>query len=324
MSIISVKNLTKVYTLQKKEPGFRGTLKGIFARETVEKMAVDHVSFEISKGEIVGFLGPNGAGKTTTLKMLSGILLPTSGEAEVLGFTPWKREPAYQKQFALVMGQKNQLVWDLPAADSLRLQAAVYEVPEKKYKERVQELANVLEVQSLMNVQIRRLSLGERMKMELIASLLHNPKILFLDEPTIGLDIVSQQKVRQFILEWNKREGTTIILTSHYLEDVKALCERVIIINRGQKVFDDSLVSLAKMYGDKKLLKLSYEGKVFKKDFEKYGAVNVFEDGYVELEVERNKTAEAMGDILNKYTVSDVDINEVAVDEVIRDIYQSK
>ncbi len=324
MSLIEVENLTKIYQVQKKEPGFLGTLKGVFARETVNKKAVADVSFVVEKGEIVGFLGPNGAGKTTTLKILSGILLPTSGQVKVLGYTPWKREPDFQRQFALVMGQKNQLVWDLPAGDSLKLQAAVYGVPEREYKQRLIKMAEVLEVDRLMSVQIRRLSLGERMKMELIAALIHKPKVIFLDEPTIGLDLLSQQKVREFIKEWNREEETTILLTSHYLEDVKSLCERVIIISQGKKLFDGSLESLSRLSGDKKVLKVTFNKPVLKSELEKIGKVTKFAESYAEVEINRQDVTEKLTLLLKRFDAADIDVADVGIEEVIGDIYKKE
>src|SRR5690348_12805228 len=231
MPVIEVNGLTKTFRSYKKQPGFSGAIKGLFHRTYEQTVAVKDVHFSIEPGELVGFLGPNGAGKTTTLKMLAGLLYPTSGSARVLGYTPWERDDGYRRQFALLLGQKNQLWWDLPARESLELNAKIYGIPEKELNRTVDEMTALLAVREKLNVAVRELSLGERMKMELIASLLHRPKILFLDEPTIGLDVVSQKTVREFLREHNAKNQTTILLTSHYMADIQALCKRVIIID---------------------------------------------------------------------------------------------
>jgi ABC-2 type transport system ATP-binding protein len=218
MATISVKGLSKYYQVHQKEPGLSGSIKSLFNRKYYDVKAVDDISFEIGEGELVGFIGPNGAGKTTTLKTLSGLLYPTQGEVSVLGYTPWKRQAEFQKQFALVMGQKNQLWWDLPAIESFILNKEIYEVPKAQYEQTLEELSTLLDVKALLKVQVRKLSLGERMKMELIAALIHSPKVLFLDEPTIGLDVVAQKKMRDFVKAYNLKYKATIILTSHYME----------------------------------------------------------------------------------------------------------
>ena len=231
--MIEVRHLTRVFRTYKKQPGFLGGVKGLFRREFEETAAAKDVSFDIGEGEFVGFLGPNGAGKTTTLKMLSGLIYPTSGSAKVAGFDPTKRENAYRRIFALVLGQKNQLWWDLPAVESFSLIRAIYGIPAADFKAALNELVTLLNVEKKLNVMVRELSLGERMKMELIAALLHRPRVLFLDEPTIGLDVLSQRAVRQFLRDYNRRHGVTILLTSHYMADIKELCERVIVIHKG-------------------------------------------------------------------------------------------
>jgi ABC-2 type transport system ATP-binding protein len=239
--IIEVDHLTKTFRVPQKSPGLVGALKGLFSRHYKEVQAVRDIAFSIAEGELVGFLGPNGAGKTSTLKMLSGLLHPTSGDARVLGFTPWKRERAFQKQITMVMGQRTQLWWDLPAWDSFLLNKEIYEIPEDQFKETVKELADLLEIQDLLEVPVKKLSLGQRMKAELACSLLHRPKVLLLDEPTIGLDVLMQQKVREFVLAYNKRWKATVLLTSHNMDDVAELCPRVILINHGQLLFDGTL-----------------------------------------------------------------------------------
>src|SRR5690242_18820176 len=233
MSVIEVNGLTKTFRTYKKQPGFAGALRGLFHRQYEQTVAVKNVSFRIEPGELVGFLGPNGAGKTTTLKMLSGLLYPTEGAARVLGYVPWERDDGYRRQFALLLGQKNQLWWDLPARESFELNAQIYGLSRATLTKRVGEMSELLTVNDKLDVSVRELSLGERMKMELIASLLHEPKVLFLDEPTIGLDVISQKTVREFIRAHNARHRTTILLTSHYMADIQELCARVIIIDRG-------------------------------------------------------------------------------------------
>jgi len=234
--MIEVRNLTRVFRTYQKRPGFWGGVRGLFKREFAETRAADDVSFDIAEGEFVGFLGPNGAGKTTTLKMLSGLIYPTSGTARVAGFNPSKRENAYRRIFALVLGQKNQLWWDLPAIESFLLLRHIYGLTAAGYQQTLDELLDLLGVRAKLNVMVRELSLGERMKMELIAALLHRPRVLFLDEPTIGLDVISQKAVRQFLRDYNRRHRVTILLTSHYMADIKELCERVIVIHQGKKI----------------------------------------------------------------------------------------
>jgi len=250
---IDVKHLSKTFRVPLKEPGIRGAVKGLFYRQYRDVSAVQDVSFTVREGELVGFLGPNGAGKTTTLKMLAGLLHPSSGDAQVLGYVPWKRQRAYQKQFTMVMGQRSQLWWDLPAWDSFLLNREIYEIPKTQFDETVKELADLLELQELLDTPVKKLSLGQRMKAELACSLLHRPKLLLLDEPTIGLDVIMQNKLRKFILEYNKRRKATILLTSHNMEDIAELCPRVILINHGRLLFDGSLVDFQAHHGKSSL-----------------------------------------------------------------------
>src|SRR6185312_6809898 len=254
MPAIEVNGLTKAFQTYKKLPGFFGAVRGLFHRKYEQTVAVDQVSFKVEPGELVGFLGPNGAGKTTTLKMLSGLLYPTSGSARVLGYTPWERDDGYRRQFALLLGQKNHLWWDLPARESLELNAKIYGISDDALNRTVDEMTELLAVKDKLNVSVRELSLGERMKMELIASLLHKPKVLFLDEPTIGLDVISQKTVREFLREYNAREKTTILLTSHYMADIQELCRRVIIIDHGAIYFDGSLSEIIDRFADFKIV----------------------------------------------------------------------
>ena len=258
MSLIEVHGLTKAFRTYKKEPGFGGAVRGLFHRRYEQTLAVDQVSFAIEEGELVGFLGPNGAGKTTTLKMLSGLLHPTAGAARVLGYVPWQREDGYRRQFALLLGQKNQLWWDLPARESLELNSKIYGIPALVFERTVAELTELLSVGDKLNVMVRELSLGERMKMELIASLLHQPRVLFLDEPTIGLDVVSQKIVREFLRDYNARKKTTILLTSHYMTDIQELCRRVIIIDHGKIFFDGLLSDIIDRFADFKIVTISW------------------------------------------------------------------
>src|SRR6202042_1904387 len=259
MPAIEVSGLTKAFRTYKKQPGFSGAVKGLFRRQYEQTLAVNDVHFKIEPGEFVGFLGPNGAGKTTTLKMLAGLLFPTGGSAKVLGYTPWERADGYRRQFALVLGQKNQLWWDLPARESLELNAKIYGIPQDRFEKTVGEMTELLDVKDKLNVSVRELSLGERMKMELIASLLHQPKVLFLDEPTIGLDVTSQKTVRDFIRRHNAEKKTTILLTSHYMADIQELCERVIIIDHGKTFFDGKLSEIVDRFADFKLVTIQSE-----------------------------------------------------------------
>src|SRR3989454_4932995 len=259
MPVIEVQGLTKSFRTYKKKPGLAGALKGLFHRELQITVAVKDVSFVVGPGELVGFLGPNGAGKTTTLKMLSGLLYPTSGSARVLGFVPWERQDGYRRQFAVLLGQKNQLWWDLPASESFELNSRIYGLSAETMQRTVAEMSELLAVRDKLNVSVRELSLGERTKMELIASLLHQPKVLFLDEPTIGLDVVSQKVVREFLREHNAKQKTTILLTSHYMADIQALCERVIIIDHGTIFFDGRLSEVVDRFADSKIVTIRFE-----------------------------------------------------------------
>ena len=325
MSIIKVRNLSKTYEYYKKQPGLWASVKGLFHREKLFKKAVKSIDFEIGEGELVGFLGPNGAGKTTTLKMLSGILYPTSGEANVLGHTPWKREPAYQKQFALVMGQKNQLWWDLPAMESFILNKEIYEVTDADFKKNLDELVKLLDIEDILDVQVRKLSLGQRMKCELVAALLHKPKVLFLDEPTIGLDVVAQKNIRDFIKRYNQENKTTILLTSHYMEDVKELCKRVIIIEEGKIGYDGDLASLIEKYAPYKVLKITFEGEGIKEsDVCQYGEIYKFSPTNITLRVPRDKAKNVARDILSSdLPVDDILIDEVDISDVVRKIFSN-
>jgi ABC-2 type transport system ATP-binding protein len=323
VSVISVNGLTKTFRSYQKQPGFAGAIRGLFRRKYEQTVAVKDVSFSIEPGELVGFLGPNGAGKTTTLKMLSGLLYPTQGSARVLGFVPWERKDGYRRQFALVLGQKNQLWWDLPARESLELNAKIYGIPQERLERTVAEMTELLAVRDKLNVAVRELSLGERMKMELIASLLHQPKVLFLDEPTIGLDVVSQKTVREFLRELNAREKTTILLTSHYMADIQALCERVIIIDRGAISFDGRLNEIVDRFADFKLVTIQVEvaARFSAEHLHKYGEIVEQNPGSVTFKVKRDRVIPVCKALLDELPVSDIDIQEVPIEEVIRRIF---
>lgn len=321
---IKVHQLKKYFKVYKKEPGVWGSIKSLWNRKYEEVKAVDDVSFEIAQGEVVGFIGQNGAGKTTTLKTLSGLLYPTSGEVSVLGYNPWDRKPAFQKQFALVMGQKNQLWWDLPAIETFQLNKAIYEIPNEQYNRTLKKLVELLDVADILKVQVRKLSLGQRMKCELIAALLHNPKVLFLDEPTIGLDVVMQKALRDFIKEYNREFNATIILTSHYMEDVKELCERAIIIDKGHKIFDGKLDDIISKYARNKILSLVLSTDVSKKELAKYGEVKEFEMPRATILVPRAKATEMAGKILTQLPVADVNIEEPPIEAIIREVFQDR
>src|SRR4051794_6109815 len=258
MPAIEARDLTKIYRTYRKERGLWGSVKGLVRRKTDETRAADKVSFQIEEGEFVGFLGPNGAGKTTVLKMLSGLLNPTGGEARVLGFVPWERKDAMKRQISLLMGQKNALWWDLPARESLELNRAIYNIDEKQFRSMIDELTVLLDVQDKLDVMVRELSLGERMKMELISALLHSPRVLFLDEPTIGLDVTSQLKVREFLRQYNSEHRIVTMLTSHYMQDIQELCERVIIIDHGRIFFDGPLAAIIDRFATHKILGLRF------------------------------------------------------------------
>lgn len=320
-TVIEVKNLKKFYKVHQKDPGLSGSLKAFFKREYKQVEAVNDISFEIKAGELVGFIGPNGAGKTTTLKTLSGLLYPTSGKVKVLGFTPWERKHQFQKQFSLVMGQKNQLWWDLPASESFLLNKEIYGVSDADFKRTLDELVEILEVQEFLKVQVRKLSLGQRMKMELIAALIHSPKILFLDEPTIGLDVVMQKKLRDFIKEYNKRFNATIILTSHYMEDVKQLCERVIVIDHGRILFDGKLDDIIKKFADHKTLDIVFGEKIDREKLAEFGKVMEYDLPKVTLQVKRKDVPDIAAKLLAKYEIDDLNIEEAKIEDIIREVF---
>lgn len=321
MSIVKVSHLKRYYQIHKKEPGLKGSIKSLFNRQYETVKAVDDISFSINEGELIGFIGPNGAGKTTTLKCLSGLLYPTSGKVEVLGFDPWQRKYDFLKQISLVMGQKNQLWWDLPPIETFILNKEIYEIPEIQFKKVLNDLVKLLEVKDILKVQVRKLSLGQRMKCELIAALLHSPRILFLDEPTIGLDVVMQKKMRDFIKTYNQKYQATIILTSHYMGDVKELCQRIIIINQGKIVFDGKLKEIVDKYADHKLLKVVFNKEVNKKDLLRFGKIKNFDFPSATLQVKRKISNKVAAKLLEDFPIADLNIEEPSIEDIIREIF---
>jgi ABC-2 type transport system ATP-binding protein len=323
MPVIEVSGLSKSFRAYKKDPGFAGSLKGLFRRRYENVHAVQDIRFAIDEGELVGFLGPNGAGKTTTLKMLAGLLYPSAGSATVLGYVPWERNDRYRRQFALLLGQKNQLWWDLPASESLDLNAKIYGLDPAAYRKTVDELTALLGVRDKLNIAVRELSLGERMKMELIAALLHQPRVLFLDEPTLGLDVVSQKIVRDFLRDYNARRRTTILLTSHYMADIEALCRRVIIIDHGRIFFDGLLADVLDRFADSKIVTLQCTpaASFQSADLNRFGEVLVHDASTIRLKIKRDRVIPACKELLDHLPVADIDIQEVPIEEVIGSIF---
>ncbi len=325
--MIEVEHLSKTFRVQKKQPGFVGSLKGLFHRETVEKHAVRDVSFRVDEGEIVGLVGANGAGKTTLVKMLTGIVHPTSGQARVLGFDPWERDDRFRHQIALIMGQKSQLWWDLPAADCFLLLQEIYRIPEADFRARLDALSMTLGVGALLTTPIRRLSLGERMKMELVAALLHAPRVLFLDEPTIGLDIGAQRAIREFLLAYRERHRPAMILTSHYMEDIERLCKRLLVIRDGQLVYDGPLERIVQKYALHKVVTahLRRDGAaVAVPSFDGLGEVVETTPDLVRVRVPRARTAEAAARLLECLPVADLAIEEVDIGTIVQRIFDER
>ena len=320
--MIEVENLTRVFRTYKKPPGFWAGVRGLFHREFEELAAAKDITFTIAEGEFVGFLGPNGAGKTTTLKMLAGLIHPTSGRARVAGFDPVRRENAYRRLFALVLGQKNQLWWDLPAQESFLLLRHIYGLSAAQYQETLDELVSLLGVEGKLGTMVRELSLGERMKMELIAALIHRPKVLFLDEPTIGLDVVSQKAVRGFLKDYNRRYRTTILLTSHYMADIQELCDRVVVIDKGRKIYDGTLDRLESAGGKKRIVKFRPLTAPFPglESFTPFNPVTT-EDGEIVLHVPSAEVVALTGRILASGPVADISISDVPLEDIIADLF---
>ncbi|WP_404422312.1 ATP-binding cassette domain-containing protein [Nibricoccus sp. IMCC34717] len=324
--MIEVRNLTRVFRTYKKQPGFWGGVKGLVKRDFEETIAANDVSFDIGEGEFVGFLGPNGAGKTTTLKMLAGLIFPTRGTARVASYDPTRRENAYRRLFALVLGQKNQLWWDLPAIESFSLLRHIYDLPQDQYQATLDELVDLLSVRHKLNVMVRELSLGERMKMELIAALLHRPRVLFLDEPTIGLDVVSQRAVRQFLRDYNRKYRVTILLTSHYMADIEALCDRVIVIHKGKKIFDGGLQRLESATGTRRKIVrfVPQDVAAFANWSSRIGQLIAREDdGRVTLGVPNDQVIALSQEILSNGPVADITIEDVPLEDIIAELFAS-
>jgi ABC-2 type transport system ATP-binding protein len=319
--MIEVLNLEKHYIVAEKEPGLAGSLKSFFKRQTKQVKAVDNVSFSILHGEMIGFLGANGAGKTTTLKILSGLLHPTGGSARVAGFVPFERKTNFLKTITLIMGQKQQLMWDLPALDSFLVNQAIYEISDSDYKATMQEFTDLLGLEDVLKKQVRKLSLGERMKCELAAALLHKPKVLFLDEPTIGLDVNMQVKIREFIAEYNQRFNATVILTSHYMADVTALCKRIIIVDKGRIVFDGDLSALLETTSPAKIIKLQLLEAIQKNRLEQYGTILKLEGLNAELNVPRNEVSSRAAQLLAELPIADITIEDPPIEEIIGQLF---
>ena len=321
-SVISISQLAKHYQVPEREAGLKAAAKGLFKRTYKNVKAVDGITFDIQPGEVVGFLGPNGAGKTTTLKMLSGLLHPTSGDLSVLGYEPSKRSHDYLRQITLVMGNRNQLSWDLPALDSFDLQRAIYSIPTDEFKRVRDEYIEILDVKDLVQKPVRNLSLGERMKMEIIGALLHKPKVLFLDEPTLGLDVTMQKRIRSFIAEYNKRYGATVLLTSHYMADVEALCKRVIVIHHGQLLFDGDLAALREKFSAFKTVGFTLDDPSM--DLSQYGDVVSIDGSRVTLRVPKANTSAVTSRLLNDLSVEDLTVEAAPIEDVIESVFSVK
>ncbi len=322
--IIQTNKLRKEYKVHQKEPGLKGSIGSLFKRQYKTVEAVKGIDLQIKQGELVGFIGPNGAGKTTTLKMLSGLLYPTSGQAKVMGYVPWQRRKDFLKKFSLIMGQKAQLWWDLPLYDSLLLQRDIYEMRAADFRASLEELTRLLDLEEFLRVQVRKLSLGQRMRGELAAAFIYKPQVLFLDEPTIGLDIVVQKKIREFIATYNQRHNATIILTSHYLGDVRELCKRVIIIDHGEKKFDGLTDDLMKKHVDHKRIVLIFSKAVDEKDLTQYGRVVDFQPLKAALQVPRDETTRRAAAMLSYLPIEDISIEEPSLENVVRELFTKK
>jgi len=316
---VRARDLRKVYVVAEREPGARAALRSLFHREKKKVPAVDGISFDLAPGEIVGFLGPNGAGKTTTLKMLSGLLHPTAGELSVLGHAPWKREKAFLRRITLVMGQRNQLVWDIPAADSFELNRAIYRIPSADFRALVDELTELLDLGPLLRKPVRNLSLGERMKCEIAAALLHRPQMVFLDEPTIGLDVTMQRRIRTFIAEYNRRTGATVLLTSHDMADVETLCKRVLIIHHGRLLFDGELAGLVRRFTEHKTIVVQLSDCAA--DLRPYGEVVSCAEGTATLRVPKANIAQVTERLLADLPVVDLTVADPPLEEVIERVF---
>jgi ABC-2 type transport system ATP-binding protein len=324
MTIITVEGLSKIYNIAVKEAGIAGTLKHFWDRQYRQIAAVKDISLAIASGEMVGFLGPNGAGKTTTLKMLTGLIHPSSGRISVAGHIPFRRDRAFLQKITLVMGQKQQLIWDLPALDSLRMNAAVYDIPDKVFKQRLGELTEMLSLQDKLTQPMRKLSLGERMKAELLAALLHQPQVLFLDEPTLGLDVNAQANVREFLREYNDRYKATILLTSHYMADITALCKRVLLIHQGGLIYDGSLEGLHNDFAPYREVRVELSQPIEDREaLQKYGKILNVDGQAVCFLVPREDLTRVVSQILAELEIVDLSVNEPAIEEVIGQVFRA-
>jgi ABC-2 type transport system ATP-binding protein len=321
MAIIEIEGLAKSYRIYQKQEGLLAAVRGLFKRTYREVEAVRGIDLKVESGEFVAFLGPNGAGKTTTLKLLSGVISPSGGTARVMGYTPWKRENAYRRRFALVMGQKNQLWWDLPAQESFRLHQQIYCIEPAQFDRRLAELTDLLSVTRLLSQPVRELSLGERMKMELIAALLHSPEVLFLDEPTIGLDVVAQHNIQSFLRYYQQQRKMTVLLTSHYMKDVAALCRRVVIIAQGMIMYDGSLSGIVDRFSGHKIITLVFPGDKLPQGLSQFGEVVEEQAPKVKIKVDRNGIGQALSTILAQHTVEDVSVEDPPLEEVIAEMF---
>jgi ABC-2 type transport system ATP-binding protein len=321
MPIIDVRRLTKSYRVFRKREGLGQSVRGLFKREYTEIEAVRGIDLQVEAGEFVAFLGPNGAGKTTTLKLLSGVINPTSGQATVMGFVPWERTNEYRRRFALVMGQKNQLWWDLPAQESYRLHQQIYAVPQDRFQATLDELTDLLDVRKLLGQPVRELSLGERMKMELIAALLHSPEVLFLDEPTIGLDVIAQHNIQQFLKYYQEKRRITILLTSHYMKDVAALCKRVVIVADGLVQYDGSLAGIIDKFSGKKIVTLQFAAGDEPKNLARLGTVIETQWPKVKIGITRADVPRVLAETLRDYAIEDVSVEDPPLEDVIADLF---
>ncbi len=321
MAIIEIEGLAKSYRIYQKQEGLLASVRGLFHRTYRDVQAVRGIDLRVESGEFVAFLGPNGAGKTTTLKLLSGVINPTRGTARVMGHVPWRRENAYRRRFALVMGQKNQLWWDLPAQESFRLHQQIYAIDAQQFTRRRDELVDLLQVRTLLGQPVRELSMGERMKMELIAALLHSPEVLFLDEPTIGLDVVAQHNIQTFLRHYQQMRQMTVLLTSHYMKDVAALCRRVVIIAHGQIMYDGSLSGIIDRFSGHKVITLVFPGDTVPRGLARFGVVLEEQAPKVKLRVDRQVIAESLAAILAEHTVQDVSVEDPPLEEVIAEMF---
>ncbi len=323
MTVIQTKGLTKVFKRMEKEEGLKGTFKALFKRKMIEKTALNSFDLEVSQGEFVGLIGPNGAGKTTLVKLLCGIIQPTSGTADVLGYTPGRLRDDFKRQYAVVMGQKSQLWWDLPASDTFLLNKEIYGIPDEDYKRNIALFSEIFAVKDIMNVPVRNLSLGERMKMELIAALLHDPQVLFLDEPTIGLDAIAQKQIRVFLKQVNEEKGVTIMLTSHYMEDIRHLCKRTVVINSGKKLYDGSLSQLLDSFEEDRIISVTFEKETeasleYPVEWLERSPFNL------KLKLSRDLVKPVLQHILAQYAVDDIRIEEEDIANVIERVYNSE